>query len=104
MVLFFDDLGIDSEEFDKLYVIYENMSKKQDEAMDQAKEYYNKMMDDYYKGNTKMLDQMKETMSRMGIREEDFYGKSPSEIEDLLCEKLGITKEQFKLIKKKLGL
>ena len=104
MVLFFDDLGLDSEEMDELYAIYESMSKKQDEAMDQAKQYYNKMMDDYYKGDTSMLDSMKETMSKMGIREEDFYGKSPSEVEDLLCQKLGITKEQFRLIKKKLGL
>ena len=104
MVLFFDDLGLDSEEMDELYVVYENMTKKQDEAFDQAKEYYDKMMNDYRNGDTSMLDKMKQTMSMLGIKEEDFYGKTPSEVEDMLCQKLGITKEQFEMIKKKLGL
>ena len=104
IVLFFDDLGLDSEEFDQLYVIYEDMTKKQDDAINQAKEQYKKMMDDYQKGDTSMMDKAKEAMKMMGLKEEDFYGKSPDEVEDLLCEKLGISKEQFKLIKKKLGM
>ena len=104
LVLFFDDLGLDSEEFDELYVVYETMTKKQDEAINQAKEQYKKMMDDYQKGDTSMLDKVKQSMSMLGLKEEDFYGKSPSEVEDMLCQKLGITKEQFELIKKKLGL
>lgn len=104
IVLFFDDLGLDSEEFNDLYVVYETMTQKQDEAINQAKEQYKKMMDDYQKGDTSMMDKAREAMKMMGLKEEDFYGKSPSEIEDLLCEKLGITKEQFKLIKKKLGM
>ena len=104
MVLFFDDLGLDSEEMDELYVVYENMTKKQDEAFGQAKEYYDKMMNDYRNGDKSMFDKMKQTMNMLGIKEEDFYGKSPSEVEDMLCQKLGITKEQFEMIKKKLGL
>lgn len=104
IVLFFDDLGLDSEEFNELYIVYETMTRKQDEAINQAKEQYKKMMDDYQKGDTSMMDKAREAMKMMGLKEEDFYGKSPEEVEDLLCEKLGITKEQFKFIKKKLGM
>lgn len=104
IVLFFDDLGLDSEEFNELYIVYETMTRKQDEAINQAKEQYKKMMDDYQKGDTSMMDKAKEAMKMMGLKEEDFYGKSPEEVEELLCEKLGITKEQFKFIKKKLGI
>ena len=62
------------------------------------------MMNDYQKGDTKMFDQIKSAMNMLGIKEEDLAGKTPDEIEDYLCQKLGVSKEQLAAMKKKMGL
>lgn len=101
---FFNELEIDSEEIDELEAIYAKRTQQQDEAFDQAKAYYDKMMNDYQKGDTKMFDQIKSAMNMLGIKEEDLAGKTPDEIEDYLCHKLGVSKEQLAAMKKKMGL
>lgn len=101
---FFNELEIDSEEIDELEAIYAKRTQQQDEAFDQAKAYYDKMMNDYQKGDTKMFDQIKSAMNMLGIKEEDLAGKTPDEIEDYLCQKLGVSKEQLAAMKKKMGL
>lgn len=101
---FFNELEIDSEEIDELESIYLRKQSEQDEAYDKAKAYYDEMMDNYKKGDTKMFDQVKSTMSMLGIKEEELMGKSPDEIEDYLCKKFGISKEQLSAMKKKMGL
>ena len=101
---FFNELEIDSEEIDELEAIYLERTRQQDEAYDKAKAYYDEMMDNYKKGDTKMFDQIKSAMNMLGIKEEELAGKSPDEIEDYLCQKLGISKEQMAAMRKKMGL
>lgn len=101
---FFNELEIDSEEIDELESIYLRKQSEQDEAYDKAKAYYDEMMDNYKKGDTKMFDQVKSAMNMLGIKEEELMGKSPDEIEDYLCKKFGISKEQLAAMKKKMGL
>lgn len=101
---FFNELEIDSEEIDELESIYLRKQSEQEEAYDKAKAYYDEMMDNYKKGDTKMFDQVKSAMSMLGIKEEELMGKSPDEIEDYLCKKFGISKEQLAAMKKKMGL
>lgn len=101
---FFNELEIDSEEIDELESIYLRKQSEQEEAYDKAKAYYDEMMDNYKKGDTKMFDQVKSAMNMLGIKEEELMGKSPDEIEDYLCKKFGISKEQLAAMKKKMGL
>lgn len=101
---FFNELQIDSDEIDELERIYLKKTEEKDQAFDHAKAYYDEMMHNYQNGDTKMFDQMKTTMKMLGIKEEDIIGKTPDEIEDYLCQKFGISKEQLQAMKKKMGL
>lgn len=97
-LLFVDELELDSEEIDILVAVENDFSKK-DEQMDQqiddAKKYYDDMVNKYQQGDSQMYDQLKSMMARLGIDESDLVGKSPDEIQDFLCERFGISKSMF---------
>lgn len=97
-LLFVDELELDSEEIDILVTVETDFSKK-DEQMDQqiddAKKYYDDMVNKYQQGDSQMYDQLKSMMARLGIDESDLVGKSPDEIQDFLCERFGISKSMF---------
>lgn len=93
---FFEDLGLDSDEIDELYKIQEQLLEvNQDEnrKIEEAKQLYDEMINQYNQGNTEIVDQVKAMMTQLGINEDELAGKSMEEIEDLLCDRLGISKE-----------
>lgn len=95
---FFDDLELDSEEIDILLEIEEQFKQKdnqENQKIDQAQHFYEDMMNKYQQGDTEMFDRVKNIMSSLGIDEADLAGKSMAEIEDLLCERFGISKSMF---------
>ncbi|UTY38791.1 hypothetical protein NMU03_14510 [Allocoprobacillus halotolerans] len=104
VMTFFDELGLDSEEIDELYKIQEAFEQSDniaEQKIEDAKRFYDDMMNQYSQGNTQMYDQVQSMMSQLGINESDLAGKSMDEIEDLLCERLGISKSVMdKLVKK----
>ena len=103
-LLFFDELEIDSEEIDELMKIKESIDERDNQYINQAKDYYDDMMNKYSNGDTSMFDQVKSMMKMLGIKEEDLAGKSPAEIEDFLCNKFHISKEQLNKMKSKMGM
>ena len=101
---FFDELEFDSEEIDCLYAILEELNQKEDQMFQQAKQYYDDMMNQYQQGDSQMYNQMKSMMNMLGIHEEDLKDKSPEElnqyIEDL-CSRFGISKSQIENLAKR---
>ncbi|WP_296880339.1 hypothetical protein [Thomasclavelia sp.] len=103
---FFDELGLDSEEIDELEKVQEQFNQTdlaEDQKIDDAKRFYDDMMDKYSQGDTEMYDRVKSMMAQMGIDENELAGKSTEEIEDLLCEKFGISKSMMEKLVKKFG-
>lgn len=103
---FFDELGLDSEEIDELEKVQEQFNQAdlaEDQKIDDAKRFYDDMMDKYSQGDTEMYDRVKSMMAQMGIDENELAGKSTEEIEDLLCEKFGISKSMMEKLVKKFG-
>lgn len=103
---FFDELGLDSEEIDDLEKVQEQFNQAdlaEDQKIDDAKKFYDDMMDKYSQGDTEMYDRVKSMMAQMGIDENELAGKSTEEIEDLLCEKFGISKSMMEKLVKKFG-
>lgn len=103
---FFDELGLDSEEIDELEKVQEQFNQTdlaEDQKIDDAKRFYDDMMDKYSQGDTEMYDRVKSMMAQMGIDENELVGKSTEEIEDLLCEKFGISKSMMEKLVKKFG-
>lgn len=103
---FFDELGLDSEEIDELEKVQEQFNQAdlaEDQKIDDAKKFYDDMMDKYSQGDTEMYDRVKSMMAQMGIDENELVGKSTEEIEDLLCEKFGISKSMMEKLVKKFG-
>lgn len=101
---FFDELELDSDEIDSLITIQEELQQKEDQAFDQAKQYYDDMMHQYQQGDTKMYDQLKSMMNMLGINEEDFKNKSPEEMNqyiDDLCARFGISRSQIDKLAKR---
>lgn len=97
-IQFFDELELDSDEIDNLIHIQEELQQKQDQAFDQAKQYYDDMMHQYQQGNTKMYDQLKSMMNMLGINEDELKNKSPEEMNqyiDNLCARFGISRSQI---------
>lgn len=106
-LFFFDELEIDSDEIDVLLAIQDEVNKRyeaQQHQIDEAQQYYQKMMDDYASGNTEMYDRLQETMKSLGINEDELQDKSPEEIDDYLetlCQRFGISKSQMESLKDK---
>lgn len=101
---FFEDLGLDSDEMDELYKIQEQLLKvnqAEDQKIDEAKQIYDEMMNQYKQGNTEMVDQVKSMMAQLGIDESELAGKSMEEVEELLCSRLGISKELMERMMKR---
>lgn len=94
---FFDELEIDSEEIDELNSIQQQIiqTNQEDQQIDNAKKYYDEMMDKYQHGDTSMIDQVKDAMNKLGIDESDLAGKSPDEIKSFLCLRFGISESMF---------
>lgn len=106
----FDELELDSDEIDILWDVqkeFEQKQQKEEQMFDQAKHYYDDMMNQYRQGDTKMYDQIKSMMNMMGINEDDIKGKSPEEmnqyLEDL-CARFGISKSQVEALARKFNL
>lgn len=106
-LFFFDELEIGSDEIDVLLSIQEAVNKRyeaQQQKIEEAQQYYQKMMDDYAAGNTQMYDQLQETMKSLGINEDELKDKSPEEIDaylETLCQRFGISKSQMEALKDK---
>lgn len=104
---FFDELELDSDEIDILLDIQKQLTQEQEkenDMFDQARQYYDDMMNKYQQGDTKMYDQMKNAMNMLGIHPEDLQGKSPEEIQHYLedlCDRFGISKSQLDHLMKK---
>lgn len=99
---FFDELGLDSDEIDQLLMVQKEFDQEdlqEEQKIDNAKKYYDDMMDKYRHGDTSMYDNVKAIMNQMGIDENELAGKSPEEIEDILCEKFGISKSMMEKLK-----
>lgn len=95
---FVDELDLDSEEIDILIEIEAEFDKKDeqiDQQIDDAKKYYDDMVNKYQQGDPQMYEQLKSMMARLGIDESDLAGKSQDEIQDFLCERFGISKTMF---------
>lgn len=98
VLLFVDELDLDSEEIDILIEIEAEFDKKDeqiDQQIDDAKKYYDDMVNKYQQGDSQMYEQLKSMMARLGIDESDLAGKSQDEIQDFLCERFGISKTMF---------
>lgn len=103
-VKLFDELELDSEEIDELLNIQSLIQEKHDKTLDEAKGFYDDVMNKFNQGDTKMYDKLKGMMNMMGISEEELRGKSMDEIEELLCNKFNISKEMMNSMKKRMGL
>lgn len=101
---FFDELELDSDEINILLDIQKEINQKEDQMFNNAKQYYDDMINRYQNGDTKMFDQVKSMMNMLGINEEDLKNKSPEEmnqcLEDL-CSRFGISKSQIEQLAKK---
>lgn len=103
-LMFFDELEIDSEEIDILLDIQEQFHQiynQEEEKINNAKQMYDDMMNKYQQGDTEMVDKVKGMMESMGLHESDFIGKSNEEIEDMLCQRFGISKSMFESLMKR---
>lgn len=99
---FFDELELDSDEIDILEDLYKSVQN--DQAFDQAKNYYDDMMHKYQQGDTSMFDQMKGMMNTLGINLDDLKNKSPQELDqyiDELCDRFHISRSQIDALSKK---
>lgn len=92
---FFDELELDSEEIDILIDIYQNINNGQDHQFDQAKSYYDDLMNKYRQGDPQTMDQVQSVLSMLGINEEELRGKSQEEIQEYLysiCDRFGVSR------------
>lgn len=92
---FFDELELDSEEIDILIDIYQNINNGQDHQFDQAKSYYDDLMNKYRQGDPQTMDQVQSMLSMLGINEEELRGKSQEEIQEYLysiCDRFGVSR------------
>lgn len=101
---FFDDLGLDSDEIDeleKVEAVFNQADLEEEQKIENAKKFYDDMMDKYRHGDSEMYDRVKGIMDQFGIDENELTGKSTEEIEDILCSKFGISKSMMeKLVRK----
>lgn len=101
---FFDDLGLDSDEIDELEKVEESFNQidqEEEQKIENAKKFYDDMMDKYRQGDSDMYNRVKGIMNQFGINENELAGKSTEEIEDILCSKFGISKSMMeKLLRK----
>ncbi len=101
---FFDDLGLDSDEIDeleKVEAVFNQADLEEEQKIENAKKFYDDMMDKYRHGDSEMYDRVKGIMNQFGIDENELAGKSTEEIEDILCSKFGISKSMMeKLVRK----
>lgn len=101
---FFDDLGLDSDEIDeleKVEAVFNQADLEEEQKIENAKKFYDDMMDKYRQGDSEMYDRVKGIMNQFGIDENELAGKSTEEIEDILCSKFGISKSMMeKLVRK----
>ena len=101
---FFDDLGLDSDEIDeleKVEAVFNQADLEEEQKIENAKKFYDDMMDKYRHGDSEMYDRVKGIMNQFGIDENELTGKSTEEIEDILCSKFGISKSMMeKLVRK----
>ncbi len=100
----FDELELDSEEIDELERIQSLIEANHEKTLDEAKDFYDDVMNKFNQGDTKMYDKLKRMMNMMGISEEELRGKSMDEIEEFLCQKFNISKEMINSMKKRMGL
>lgn len=100
----FDELELDSEEIDELERIQLLIEENHNKTLDEAKDFYDDVMNKFNQGDTKMYDKLKGMMNMMGIDEDELRGKSMDEIEELLCQKFNISKEMMNSMKKRMGL
>lgn len=104
---FFDLLELDSEEIDILLDIQQQFDKKQEieeQKLDEAKNFYDDMMNKYQQGDPSLFDKVKGMMSSLGIDEEELKNKSPQELEQYLtdlCHRFGISKSMLEKMAKK---
>lgn len=95
---FFDDLELDSDEIDILTAVEEQFNQKniqENQKINDAQQFYDDMMNKYQQGDPEMLDRLKSMMRSLGIDENELAGKSNDEIQDLLCQRFGISKSMF---------
>lgn len=98
---FFDELELDSDEIDELLKIQTKLNEKEEHNIDNAQKYYEEMMNRYQQGDSQMYDNVRRLMESLGINENDLVGKSPEEIQDYLCDRLGIPKSMFEKLAKR---
>lgn len=106
-LVFFEELELDSEEINILLAVQEEFDQKDEQDSQQinnAQQFYNDMMNKYQQGDTEMYDRVKGMMSSLGIDENELAGKNPDEIQDVLCDKLGVSKSMFEKLAGKFKL
>ena len=101
---FFDDLGLDSEEIDILLDVYkqiEEKNQKEEDMYENAKKYYDDMMDNYKHGDGSMFNNVKSIMSSMGIDLDNLKDQSPDEMEKTIndiCDRFHISRSQLEKV------
>lgn len=104
---FFDDLGLDSDEIDELEKVeqsFNQIDQEQEQKIENAKKFYDDMMDKYRQGDSEMYDRVKGIMNQFGIDENELAGKSTAEIEDILCSKFGISRSMMEKLMRKFNV
>lgn len=104
---FFDELELDSDEIDILYKVQEEFDKqkeKDEQIFDNAKRYYDDMMNKYKQGDSSMLNQMQSMLKNLGVDMDDLKNKSPEEMDQYindLCDRFHISRSQLDTLIKK---
>lgn len=85
----------------KVEAVFNQADLEEEQKIENAKKFYDDMMDKYRHGDSEMYDRVKGIMNQFGIDENELAGKSTEEIEDILCSKFGISKSMMeKLVRK----
>lgn len=92
---YFDELELDSDEIDELINLEQDIHSHQDHQFDQAKTYYDDLMNKYRQGDSQAINQIQGMMDMLGMNEDELRDKSPEELQMYLydlCDRFGVSR------------